>query len=143
MIVFDLKCRTGHVFESWFTSSTAFADQQAAGQIACPLCGDTQVEKAMMAPNIAAKGGGGSKPARDQMRKQMLHAVAAAQAAALRESSWVGTGFAEQARAMHVGDAPHRIIHGQADLRDAKALVAEGVPVMPLLMPIIPPKAIN
>lgn len=143
MIVFDLKCRSGHVFESWFTSSTAFADQQAAGRIACPLCEDTQIEKAMMAPNIAAKSAGGSGPVADPTRKRMLQAIAAAQATALRESTWVGGGFAEQARAMHAGDAPHRIIHGQADLREAKALVAEGVPILPLLMPVVPPKAIN
>ncbi|MGQ7359595.1 DUF1178 family protein, partial [Streptococcus suis] len=55
MIVFDLRCAAGHVFEAWFASSEAYATQRAAGQVACPLCGDTAVDKAVMAPNIPAK----------------------------------------------------------------------------------------
>ena len=45
MIVFDLRCVTGHVFEAWFASSAAYDAQAAAGQVACPLCGDAQVTK--------------------------------------------------------------------------------------------------
>ena len=40
MIVFDLKCGTGHVFEAWFGSSADYADQQARGLVDCPICGD-------------------------------------------------------------------------------------------------------
>ena len=56
MIVFDLRCGTGHVFESWFGSSVAYEEQRAGGMIACPICGDTGVAKAVMAPNVGAKG---------------------------------------------------------------------------------------
>ena len=63
MIVFDLKCGAGHVFEAWFGSSADYDSQRERGLIACPLCGDAQVGKAVMAPNVAAKGnrGGGGE----------------------------------------------------------------------------------
>lgn len=56
MIVFDLKCEKSHQFESWFRSSAAYEEQKAAGLVACPYCDSTQVSKAPMAPNVAAKG---------------------------------------------------------------------------------------
>ncbi len=143
MIVFDLKCGASHVFEAWFASSAAFADQQASGSISCPVCGDTVIAKAMMAPNIAAKGQGRSAENGDLRRKQAMAAIAAVQAVALKDSEWVGSDFPTRARAMHDGDAPQRGIHGQASIAEAKALVAEGVPLMPLLVPVVPPKAIN
>src|SRR3546814_7158852 len=56
MIVFDLCCAAGdHRFEAWFASSDGFADQQARGLIACPVCGDSAVKKAAMAPRVGAK----------------------------------------------------------------------------------------
>ena len=46
MIVFDLRCAPqGHVFEAWFASSAAYADQRAGGLVACPLCGSAEVAK--------------------------------------------------------------------------------------------------
>ncbi len=56
VIVFDLKCARAHVFEAWFGSSAAYEEQRASAMIACPICGDTRVAKAVMAPNVAAKG---------------------------------------------------------------------------------------
>ena len=37
---------------------------------------------------------------------------------------------------MHLGELPERAIHGEAKLAEAKALIDEGVPVLPL--PFIP-----
>lgn len=54
MIVFDLKCTGAHVFEAWFGSSAAYETQRGAGLVACPMCGDTDITKAVMAPNVAA-----------------------------------------------------------------------------------------
>ena len=56
MILYDLRCRRGHVFEAWFRDSAAYDDQVEAGELACPTCGSKKVEKAPMAPRLA-KGG--------------------------------------------------------------------------------------
>ena len=140
MIVFDLRCPAGHVFEAWFGSSTAYEEQRAAGQVACPMCGASGVEKAVMAPAVSAKGNQAPSPA---AVKQMIARLAAGQVKALEKSEWVGTGFAARARAMHAGDEAHAMIHGQASLAEAKALVDEGVPVAPLPLPVVPPDQVN
>jgi hypothetical protein len=44
---------------------------------------------------------------------------------------------------MHDGVAPETAIHGQATLAEAKALVADGVPVAPLPLPVTPPETLN
>lgn len=145
MIVFDLKCGTGHVFEAWFGSSADYEDQRERRLIACPMCGDVEIGKAVMAPNVAAKGnqravaGGEGKPD----PKVLMAALAQAQAKMLEGSSYVGLAFADKARAMHLGDEPHAPIHGQASVAEAKALVEEGVAVAPLPLPVVPPEQCN
>ncbi len=142
MIVFDLRCNGGHVFEAWFGSSDAYARQREGGLLSCPVCGSQAVDKAVMAPAVAAKGNRTTVPDAAGM-KQAIGALAAAQAKLLASSQWVGSGFAAQARAMHDGEEPHRTIHGQATLAEAKALVEDGVPVAPLPLPVVPPDRVN
>ena len=142
MIVFDLKCGTGHVFEAWFGSSADYEDQRTRGLVACPLCGDATIEKAVMAPNIGAKGNQSSDVTPAAMKAAMRE-LARMQTKALKVSTWVGRDFANQARAMHVGEQDHATIHGQTTLAEAKALADEGVPVAPLPFPVVPPEQTN
>jgi hypothetical protein len=154
VIVFDLKCGTGHVFESWFGSSAAYEDQRAAGLIACPMCGDSDVAKAVMAPNIAAKGNqrseaepvaavpAGAEPS-PEVVKAVMAELAKMQAKALEKSEWVGMSFASRARAMHEGEEESAPIHGQATPEQARELIEDGVTVSPLPFPIMPPEVIN
>lgn len=159
MIVFDLKCAAGHVFEAWFGSSSAYETQRAGGMIACPMCGDGTVEKAVMAPNVGTKANArtpapvaprqepkqpsAAAEAPPEAVKAALAAIARAQAKALESSQWVGKSFATRARAMHAGEEDHAPIHGQATLEQAKALIDDGVPVAPLPFPVVPPEARN
>jgi hypothetical protein len=142
VIVFDLRCDGDHVFEAWFASSDAYARQRTDGLLACPVCGSASIDKAVMAPAVAAKGNRAVAPDAGRM-KQAIGRLAAAQAELLASSQWVGAGFAARARAMHDGDEPHRTIHGQATLAEAKALVEDGVAVAPLPLPVVPPDQVN
>jgi hypothetical protein len=145
MIVFDLRCTNAHVFEAWFASTPAYEEQRSGGLLACPICGDDRVEKAVMAPNIAAKGNrarADARPAADPA-KAALALLAAAQAKALEGSTWVGPRFADRARAMHLGEEDRTPIHGQATPAEARALNDEGVTIAPLPLPVVPPEARN
>lgn len=142
MIVFDLRCSGGHVFEAWFGSGAAFEAQAAAGQVSCPLCGAVEIEKAVMAPSIAAKGNQRAEPTPDAIKGALRH-LARQQAKALEGSEWVGNSFATRARAMHLGEEDRAVIHGRASLAEARALVDEGVPVAPLPLPVTPPGETN
>jgi hypothetical protein len=136
MIVFDLRCGGGHVFEAWFASSEAFEDQRARKLVRCPMCDDVGIAKAVTAARLSGTGDGPDP-------KAVLQVLARAQAEMLAKSEWVGKDFAVKARAMHDGDAPHARIHGQATPEEAKALASDGVPVSPLPLPVVPPDERN
>src|SRR5215470_11588087 len=53
MIRYALACAKGHAFESWFPNSAAYDKQAKRALVACPVCGDTKVEKAIMAPKLS------------------------------------------------------------------------------------------
>jgi hypothetical protein len=158
MIVFDLSCRNaGHVFEIWFGSSADYEDQKARGLVSCPYCGSTDVDKAVMAPNVAPKGNqrgdvvvapppatpvAANVPSPAEF-KAMVTKLAEVQAKMLEGSDYVGGRFAEEARSMHLGEQESRPIHGQTSPEEAKALIEEGVPVAPLLLPVRSPKTEN
>jgi hypothetical protein len=97
-----------------------------------------------MAPRVGAKGNTlpVSPPAKPNL-KALLDVVASAQAAALKDSRWVGGRFAEEARAIHHGEKPETLIHGQATREEARALADEGVAIAPLLVPVVPPESLN
>jgi len=135
MIVFDLLCEdSGDVFEAWFRSGADFDSQSARGLVQCPACQSTRVAKAPMAPRVPRKSAGETSP---------LAQLAKLQAAILKDSEWVGDRFADEARAMHVGEIESRPVHGNATPAEARLLVEEGVPVAPLPLPVIPPNQVN
>ncbi|WP_027243384.1 DUF1178 family protein [Leisingera daeponensis] len=158
MIQYSLKCAEGHSFDSWFQSAAAFDKLAAAGLVSCAVCGGTGVKKAVMAPRVrpgrkAVSGVGEPEPQAVAAPSASVPAPVPAQAgpgllsrpsgevekaiAELRRkveenSDYVGDRFVQEARAMHLGEAPERAIHGEAKLEDARELIEEGVPVLPL-----------
>ncbi|MGQ0589244.1 MAG: DUF1178 family protein [Sphingosinicella sp.] len=138
MIVFDLRCATGHVFEGWFGSSAEFESQQTRGLVSCPLCGSFEVAKAPMAPRIGAKGNASSDPWPAAMKK-MLAEMATMQRQLLEKSDNVGDRFPDEARAIHLGEAEARAIHGRASRADAESLAEDGIPISPLPFPVPEP----
>jgi hypothetical protein len=137
MIVFDLRCAQAHVFEAWFGSTEDFDGQRARGLVSCPICGDTEVAKAVMAPAVAPKGNqrGGKQPVAahpPEAVKAMLAAIAEVQAKVEANCDYVGDRFADEARAIHLGEAEERGIYGEATLEQAVALKEEGIEVAAL-----------
>ncbi|WP_454882857.1 DUF1178 family protein [Sphingomonas oryzagri] len=138
MIVFDLACSGGHVFEAWFGSQADYDDQRARRLVSCPMCGDGRVDKAPMAPRISGTRSSGAPDP-----KQVMQAMMMAQRKLLASSEDVGGRFADEARAIHAGDAEERQIHGRTTPAEAKKLVEEGVPVAPLPFPVRDPTRDN
>lgn len=76
---------------------------------------------------LAMTPGGDSEVARAIREKiRELHAYVRA------NSEDVGENFAREARAIHEGDAEGRAISGRASLDEARALIEDGIGVMPL-----------
>src|SRR5258708_9717508 len=122
MILFTLRCAAGHEFEGWFRDGDGFEAQQQAGEIACPECGDHQVEKALMAPNIARSRG---KPAISPA--QMRAALVELRRQVQTNCDYVGERFAEEARRIHHGEADPHGIYGEASADESRELAEEGI----------------
>ena len=143
MIVFDLRCGQAHVFEAWFGSSGDFESQLARGLLACPICDDKAIEKAVMAPAVGAKG---NQLRGDAKRKADLRALALMQAEVEASCDDVGDRFAEEARRRFATPAaspaatarppaqqpPPRGLMGETTVETALELLGEGIPVLPL-----------
>lgn len=135
MIRYRLACEAGHEFEGWFKSGAAYDEQAAKGHITCPHCGCLGVTKAIMAPNVATRAGATSvsEPDRAAKTAEQVQALMHRLRAAVEEKAeYVGPRFAEEARKIHYEESEARGVYGEASAEEAKALVEEGIPVLPL-----------
>jgi hypothetical protein len=143
MIIFDLACTRGHRFEGWFASGEAFEQQQAVGQIRCPVCEDAEVARLPSAHVAVSKGGQPS--VRTPVAQDAPAPVPAPDAAAglpaevvaklreiVRSTENVGARFPEEARRIHYEEAPARAIRGRASPEEAESLREEGIDFAPL-----------
>ena len=153
MIKYTLVCDKKHEFESWFADSAAFEKQAKRKLVACPACDSTKVEKAIMAPRVAAKKGRvpiempapaaeapAATPAPAPAPVAMISPIEQEFRAKLKElrehlvknADNVGEKFPEEARKMHYGETEHRSIYGVASPDEAKELLEEGIECHPL-----------
>lgn len=122
MILFALRCVAGHQFDGWFRDGDGFEAQQKAGGIACPECGDTQIEKAVMAPNI-----GRSRNQPPISPAQMRAALVELRRQVETNCDYVGPRFAEEARKIHYGEVDPHGIYGEATSEESRELKDEGI----------------
>ncbi|MDU8910324.1 DUF1178 family protein [Aestuariicoccus sp. MJ-SS9] len=139
MIHYALKCANDHQFESWFQSAAAFDKLKSAGMVTCSVCGATDVEKAVMAPRVNARPK--DEASLTKPKSPSEQALAQLKRHVEENTDYVGGNFAQEARAIHSGDAPERPIWGETRGDEAKKLIEEGVPVLPL--PFTPTRKSN
>ena len=136
MIKYALGCSEGHEFESWFPDSEAYEELRERGLVACPQCGSIRVDKAIMAPAVVGvERAVVEKPAEpliDDKRREVREMIVRMRRDIEANTIDVGAKFPELARAIHKGDEPERAIRGRASLGEAKALIEDGVGVMPI-----------
>ena len=123
MILFAVHCAKGHEFEAWFRDSDGFEAQRAGGEIICPMCGDTSVEKAVMAPRVARTREAAPRSAFAEMRKALIEMRRQIET----HCDYVGPRFAEEARRIHYGEIDPRGIYGEATDAESRALTDEGI----------------
>jgi hypothetical protein len=152
MIRYNLRCEQGHVFESWFQSSSVYETQEKRKLVNCPSCGSAKVERAIMAPQIVSKKAretAASAPAASTdvtapASTSLMMAQERELRAKLKElrdhivknADDVGERFPTEARKMHYGETEHRPIYGEASLDEARELIDEGIEVAPI--PVLP-----
>jgi hypothetical protein len=128
VIVFDLRCANGHVFEAWFRSSADYAEQAERGLVACPSCETRDVAKAVMCPAVPMKS---NRQPGFSMRELAVRLHQLVQ----RDCDYVGADFAQAARSRHESpdDAESaRGIWGEASVSEVADLLSDGIMVLPL-----------
>jgi hypothetical protein len=154
MIRYNLRCESGHAFESWFQSSSAYESQEKRQLVNCPACGSAKVERAIMAPQIVSKKGRDraepapapvaatevaaptSTPLMMAQERELRAKLKELRDHIVKNADNVGERFPNEARKMHYGDIEHRPIYGEASPEEARSLIDEGVEVSPL--PVLP-----
>jgi hypothetical protein len=133
VIQYSLHCPNEHGFDAWFKSAAAFDEQQARGIVTCPVCGSTEIGKALMAPAVSrassekislASGRPEDARIREILRQYRQKIIS--------EADDVGGKFAEEARKIHFNEAPPRGIYGQASRDEVASLAEDGIDFMPL-----------
>jgi hypothetical protein len=153
MIRYNLRCESGHAFESWFQSSAAYEVQEKRQLVNCPACGSARVERAIMAPQIVSKKSRdsaapaaaaattevttpASTPLMMAQERELRVKLKELRDHIVKNADNVGERFPNEARKMHYGDIEHRPIYGEASPDEARSLIEEGVEVSPL--PVLP-----
>jgi hypothetical protein len=150
MIHYALRCGGGHEFDGWFKDSASFDTQAQHGMLDCPVCADTSVQRALMAPSVRTRAAyeppapvlppapnetvptapGLSEatqlvlpPMPDQMRAMLQKMRAAVE----QHAEYVGPDFADTAREIHRGNEPARPIYGEATPDQEEAMQDDGI----------------
>jgi hypothetical protein len=156
MIKYALICEADHEFESWFPDSASYDKQVKRGLVACPLCDSVKVSKAIMAPNVARKdqdraiaadnddvptptpAAAASAPQvqdialLDEQQQHLRGMIRELHEKIVANTDDVGENFPEEARKMHDGETPARSIRGKASFEEARELLEDGIPVLPI-----------
>ena len=134
MIVYQLRCGNSHEFEAWFHDSSTYEAQVQGGDVTCPFCGDADVGKAIMAPNISTSKSGPkdsdlnrAEARAKEVAEQILDAVGQIRKHVETTCDDVGDDFAKEARRIHHGEVEERGIFGNATDEEAEDLDEEGI----------------
>jgi hypothetical protein len=123
MILFTLRCANGHEFEGWFRDGDGFEAQRKAGEIACPECSNTSVEKSVMAPRLSRSRDGTPPLSPAQFRAALIEMRRQIET----NCDYVGNRFAEEARRIHYGEIDPHGIYGEASDEESRELIDEGI----------------
>ncbi|MBU1053213.1 MAG: DUF1178 family protein [Proteobacteria bacterium] len=135
MIVYDLQCEQGHVFEGWFEDIRTFNNQNKKKLIACPVCNNTSIMKVPTTFGIKSSGNGQNIPDKQAVLEKMTEKLSE-----FVEKNFdnVGTNFATEALKIHYGVSEPRNIRGVSTNQEEKTLKEEGIQFFKVPVPVPP-----
>ena len=122
---YNLLCTRDHEFEGWFASEKSYLDQKNKKLIACPICDNTGIRRAVMAPNVVKSKKITSKKnntAFYNSRSTLQHLKTWVE----KNCENVGDNFAKEARKASLGERDDHI-YGTASDKEIKELHNEGI----------------
>ncbi len=137
MIVYDIECSNGHVFEGWFESSEAFEEQRKKKLISCPYCNDTNVRRVLSPVAIKHSRSEEKEEKREEKKEEFDYTKLYYKIVDFikKNTEDVGPDFAKEALKMHYGLTKKRNIRGVATEEEEKMLREEGIDFFKFPMP--------
>ena len=127
MIKYNLICKCGNTFESWFSSSSEFDFLCKKKLMKCIYCESSSVKKTVMAPNLSSKSNKVSKKTKleKKIKKQLLDFRKYIE----KNCKNVGENFTREARSIHYDKKTSQSIYGKATAEETTELLEEGIEV--------------
>ena len=127
MIKYNLICRCGKTFESWFSGSGEYDALKRKKLINCIYCDSTTVRKSVMSPNLFSKTNKISKNTNleKKVKKQLLDLRKYIE----KNCKNVGDNFTREARNIHYDKKTSKGIYGRATQEETAELMDEGIDV--------------
>ena len=127
MIKYNLICKCGKVFESWFSGSTEFDLLSKKKLISCIYCESTSVKKSIMAPNLSSKSNENTK--KFKLEKKIKKELLDFRRYIEKNCKNVGDNFTQEARSIHYDKKTSKGIYGKATPKETSELLDEGIEV--------------
>ena len=127
MIKYNLKCKCGTTFESWFSSSNEFDSLSKRRLIKCIYCESATIKKSVMAPNLSSKSNKVFKKTKleKNIKKQLLNFRKYIE----KNCKNVGEDFTQEARNIYYNKKTSQGIYGKATSAETSELLEEGIEV--------------
>ena len=134
MIIYDLKCEKGHIFEGWFNDRQAWISQNSQKLVSCPVCNSSSIE---MVPSSVAFIGKDSRTSEKITEKELSLTKALKMLNQYLDNNFedVGNKFAETALKIHYGDEEKRNIKGTSTPQEEDDLREEGIQFYKISLP--------
>jgi len=127
MIKYNLICKCGKTFESWFSSSKEFDVLCKKKLVKCIYCDSFHIKKSVMAPSLTTKSNKILKKTRleKNIKKQLLNFRKYVE----KNCRDVGEKFPQEARNIHYDKKTSQGIYGKATPEETSDLIDEGIEV--------------
>ena len=128
MIKYNLKCESGHEFESWFSDSEEFDKLNKKKLLECIYCSSKKINKTIMAPMISNLKNKNdelenvNRKEKDQLLKLRNYIE--------KNFEYVGEDFSKKVREIYYDKKNKKTIYGITTPEERKDLKEEGIDLL-------------
>ncbi len=131
MIKYNLKCESGHEFESWFSDSKEFDKLNKKKMLECIYCSSKKINKSIMAPMISSPKnrdeqieiiGNDYKNEKNKLLKLRRYIE--------KNFDYVGKDFSKKVREVYYDKKNKKAIYGTTTQDERQELADEGIDLL-------------
>ena len=125
MIKYNLLCKCGETFESWFSTSKEYESLKKKKLINCIYCNSTSIKKSIMSPNLTSKSN--RSPIKKNIEKDIRKELLNFRKYIEKNCKDVVDNFTREARNIHYDKKSSQGIYGKATPEETSELLEEGI----------------